>query len=90
MSEAVLDFLEADRSHNRGNVLCERVIVHPHHPLKLKPFEPALGDGPDVLNAVVPGAVGLVPQEVEVALLGALLGDQGLVDAAIVEHNRDF
>ena len=54
--------------------------------MKLKALESALGDGPDVLNAVVPGAVGLVPQEVEVALLGALLGDQSLVNAAVVKH----
>ena len=58
--------------------------------MKLKALESALGDGPDVLNAVVPGAVGLVPQEVEVALLGALLGDQSLVNAAIVQHDCDF
>ncbi len=65
-------------------------MISAHHPLKLKALKPALGDGPDVLNAVVPGAVGLVPQEIEVALVRVLLRDASLVNAAVVKHNRDL
>ena len=33
------------------------------------------------------GAVGLVPQEVEVALVRVLLRDASLVNAAVIEHD---
>ena len=51
--------------------------------------KPTLGDCPDVLYSVIPGGVGLVQQEFELAPLRALLGYASLVNDTIIEHNSD-